>query len=183
MPLKERTGWQDLRWHVASTQPHREQMAVEHLDRQGFTTACPWLWKNVKQGRKTVRRRAAAFPGYVFVAVDPGSTRWRAINGTRGVRSLITDGEGPVPVRLQIIETLFASMDSDGFIQFARGMRAGDPARLVAGPFADKLGVIESLDASGRARLLMTLMGREMRVQVAVGDLAPAVDGHVALAV
>ena len=69
----------------------------------------------------------------------------------------------PVPVPVGIVETLVESTDAAGKIKFAPGLAIGDKARLVAGPFAGALGVIERLDNAGRVSLLLKIINREVR--------------------
>ena len=41
-----------------------------------------------------------------FVVIDPEHDRWRSVNGTFGVRHLITQGNQPLPVPISVIESL-----------------------------------------------------------------------------
>lgn len=65
------------RWYVAQTQPRAESRAIAHLERQGYQVFCP-------RYRKTVRHTARDL--------------WRAVNGTRGIARLISQGEAPAPL-------------------------------------------------------------------------------------
>ena len=154
------------RWFAAMTQPQREGVAVDNLRRQGFHTFSP-LEKVVRRhARKTIATTAPVFRGYVFVRMDPLRARWRSINGTLGVRSLVANGASPLPIKPGIIETLIASTNDEGILEFIDPLQPGTIVRLRAGPFADELGVIERLDGAGRLVLLMSLMGGQVRAGV-----------------
>ncbi|SFM65889.1 transcriptional antiterminator RfaH [Pleomorphomonas diazotrophica] len=154
------------RWFAAMTQPQREGVAVDNLRRQGFHTFSP-LEKVVRRhARKTVATTAPVFRGYVFVRMDPVLARWRSINGTLGVRSLVTNGNAPLPIRRGVVETLVASTNADGILEFIDPLQAGMKVRLRAGALADELGVIERLDGGGRLVLLMSLMSGQVRARV-----------------
>lgn len=154
------------RWFAAMTQPQREGVAVDNLRRQGFHTFSP-LEKVVRRhARKTIATTAPVFRGYVFVRMDPLRARWRSINGTLGVRSLVANGEAPLAIKPGIIETLVASTNADGILEFIDPLQPGMIVRLRAGPFAEQLGVIERLDGRGRLVLLMSLMGGQVRTGV-----------------
>jgi transcriptional antiterminator RfaH len=154
------------RWFAAMTQPHREGVAVDNLQRQGFYTFSPLERVVRRHARKTIATTAPVFRGYVFVRLDPLRARWRSINGTLGVRSLVTSGDAPLPVQVGVVETLIASTDADGFLKFVDPLQPGMTVRLREGPFADQLGVIERLDGRNRLILLMSLMGGQVRAGV-----------------
>lgn len=154
------------RWFAAMTQPQREALAVDNLRRQGFFTFCPLETVVRRHARRAVTTTVPVFRGYVFVRLDPLSARWRSINGTRGVRSLITTGEAPIAIKPGIVETLLASTDADGILEFVDPLQPGMTVRLRAGPFAEQLGVIERLDGRNRLILLMGLMGGQVRTGV-----------------
>lgn len=154
------------RWFAAMTQPQREGVAVDNLRRQGFFTFSP-LEKTVRRhARKAVTVTAPVFRGYVFIRMDPQCARWRCINGTRGVRSLVSNGEAPMAIKPGIVETLLASTSVDGILEFVDPLQPGMTVRLRAGPFAEQLGIIERLDGRNRLTLLMSLMGGHVRTGV-----------------
>jgi transcription antitermination factor NusG len=147
------------RWYVVMTQPNKEHFAAENLAAQGFRSFVPRQSVTYKHARRISTRLAPVFPQYMFVILDPDAQRWRAVNGTFGVRRLINDGDRPAPVRAGVVETLAASCDARGVLIFrTAAFKAGDRIRLVSGPFAGLLGTLQSLDASGRVRLLLEIM-------------------------
>jgi transcription antitermination factor NusG len=154
------------RWYAAATLPNKEQMAVEHLERQGFQTFCPLEQVERRHARKVWLTTAPVFRGYLFVGMDPALARWRSINGTWGVRALITNTNGPVPLRVGVVETLLASTDASGVVGYVDALRPGTLVRLRAGPLADELGIIERLDGRGRVQLLMSFLGGHRRAVV-----------------
>lgn len=154
------------RWFAAMTQPQREGVAVDNLRRQGFCTFSPLERVTRRHARKTIATTAPVFRGYVFVRMDPLRARWRSINGTLGVRSLVTNGDSPLAIRPGVVETLVASTDADGILEFVDPLQPGMMVRLRAGPFAEQLGVIERLDGRNRLVLLMSLMGSQVRTGV-----------------
>ena len=73
-------------WHVAQVQPRGEAVAEHHLRNQGFEVYVPRLRRTTRHGRQFRTTLAALFPGYVFVQFGMSQVRWRAVNGTRGVK-------------------------------------------------------------------------------------------------
>jgi transcriptional antiterminator RfaH len=162
------------RWYAASIQPGRSAIAALHLSRQGFRAFVPCRESIVRSGRRMVRRVSPFFPGYIFVSFDIERTRWRAVNGTTGIRSLVMQGERPAPVPRGLVEGMIALTGADGLLDLSGGLCAGDRVRLLAGPFADLLGTLDRLGASGRCRVLIEIMNGVVPVIMERKDLASA---------
>ncbi len=92
------------RWYVAHTLPHKEATAEMRLAAQGFRSFCPRYAKIVRHGRRVREVSAAAFPRYIFVALDLERDRWRSVNGTLGVSSLFMNNERPIAVPAGVVE-------------------------------------------------------------------------------
>ena len=155
------------RWAVVRTHAQREALALAALGEQGFATFCPMTWKTVRHARKLADRKVPLFPGYVFVALGPEPGQWRPVNSTRGVRVLLADGEGrPRFLPAGFVEQLAAFTDEEGVFSFRPLLARGQQVRVRSGAFADLIGRIEELDGRGRARLLLDIMSREVRVSL-----------------
>jgi transcriptional antiterminator RfaH len=152
------------RWYAASTLPHREARAALQLENQGFRAFLPKRVKTIRHARKLLDVTAPLFPRYLFVELDLTRQPWRSVNGTFGVTSLIMQGERPHPVLPGIVETLLASTDAKGIVQFQQDLQLGSRVRLLAGPFAEQLGVLSRLDDNGRVRVLLEIMGGRVPV-------------------
>lgn len=79
----------DERWFVARVLPGREASAHFNLQRQEFRSFAPKVRRTVRHARKLQTVRAPLFPGYIFVILDLSVHRWRCVNSTIGVSSLI----------------------------------------------------------------------------------------------
>ena len=147
------------RWYVVRALPKREHGAEAQLAGQGFRVFLPKVSRNVRHARKTRAVHAPAFPGYLFVALDLQRDRWRSINGTFGVMSLIMVEERPAPVPRGVVETIIDYVDESGICHFDRGLMEGQAIRVTAGPLAEAVGELVRLDKSGRVRVLLEIMG------------------------
>ncbi len=147
------------RWYVIRTQPKKESLARLNLNRQGFRTFLPGLTRTIRHARKTRTARTPLFPGYLFTPLDPDRQRWRPINGTIGVLSLIMAGDRPKPVPPGVVEAIIALTSGDETVDWGRRLEPGRPVRILTGPFADQLGTLRSLDDHGRAKVLLEIMG------------------------
>lgn len=154
------------RWYVALAQPRNEELALVNLRRQGFEAFYPQRWETRRYRRGFDTRLRPVFPRYLFVSIDCMHQRWRSVNGTYGVSTLLVVGDRPSPVPHGVVETLRLSVDADGALQFERGLSPGDHIRLIRGPFANQLGVLERLDENGRVRLLLDVLGGRVHLSV-----------------
>ncbi|MBV8664220.1 MAG: transcriptional activator RfaH [Hyphomicrobiales bacterium] len=155
------------RWYVAMTLPHKERVAAPQLRNQGYRSFVPLQLVTRRHARQFRTELAPVFPRYLFVILDVERDRWRSVNGTIGVRHLITDGERPIPVVPGVVETLQQSCDPRGALVFdTERMAAGERVRLSAGPLAGTLGVLQGLDGAGRVQLLLDLLGGRVKVTV-----------------
>jgi len=161
------------RWYAVHTQPFREGRAREQLENQGFGTFLPKRYKTVRHARKLSRVEAPFFPRYLFVALDVTRDQWRSVNGTFGVSSLVMQSSRPHPVPQGIVEALIASADSSGILHFGEQLKVGGTIRLMAGAFADQLATLESMDDSGRIRVLLESLGRKVSISTHRQDVFP----------
>ena len=154
------------RWFVAHTLPRLESTAEFQLQRQGFHTYLPWMKKTVRHARKITNVRAPAFSRYIFVRLDLDQDRWRSINGTIGVSSLVMANTMPLAVPAGVVENLITYTDELGNLSFDRDLKPGQKVRLISGPFAEAIVRLQILDGNGRARVLLEIMNSEISVRL-----------------
>lgn len=163
------------RWYLAHTLPHQENRAQAALELQGFRNFLPRQQKTVRHARRLRTVNAPIFPRYIFVALDMDLDRWRSVNATRGVSSLMMAHDRPVPAPVGVVETLILSSYTAGQLRFVEAYEVGQAVRLVAGPFAQSLGVLERLSSKERVEVLLNIMSGAIRVSVARDWIEPAV--------
>ena len=159
-----------MRWYVVHTQSRAEERAFWHLKNQGFQCFLPRVVELRRHARQARSVLASLFPRYLFVRFDLDATRWRSINGTRGVIRLLTDGISPLPVPVGVVETLLNKCDSRGTVPltamgvFARGLNV----RIKSGIFSGQSAEIADVFAQGRDRVtvLLTLLGAQTELQL-----------------
>lgn len=152
------------RWYVVHTRPHAENRAIMHLQRQGYRAFCPRYRKTIRHARRARSVLAPLFPGYLFLFLDGGRDPWRAVNGTRGVARLVTQGDRPQPMPPGIVEDMLARTRVDGAFDWTPTLKVGQAVRIAGGPFAEFVGTLEHLDGAGRVRVLLDLLGRSVSV-------------------
>ncbi len=163
-----------LRWYVAQTRARQEPLAAMNLEAQQFEIFLPQILKTVRHARRMRVVKAAVFPGYLFIRMDPAQHRWRSVNGTIGVSRLLTGSEGPMPAPIGVVEALMSYIDDQGYCQLSRDLVAGQHVRVVKGPFVSLMGEVLSMDDKGRTRVLLEIMGGKVVTALERGSLEAA---------
>jgi len=157
-------------WYVVYTQPRAEDRALWHLRNQGFDCFLPRCLKTRRHARKTDTVLEPLFPRYLFTRFDADATRWRAINGSRGVVNLLCDGIRPLAVPGGLIDKLLANADADGLTSLnALGFfQKGSRVQVKAGPFAGQVGEVTDVLDRGidRVKILLTMLGVETSLEL-----------------
>jgi len=163
-------------WFVVNTKPRQEQVALENLQRQGYCAYLPRIsiqkrrrdqWHNVSE---------PLFPGYVFVQLALGQDNIAPIRSTLGARGLVRFGVHTPPLDNSLIDW-FKQQEQ---LQFEQPKTAGDlfkpgaSVTILNGPFAGLQAVYEMPKSADRALLLISILGRETRLQCHLHDIAPA---------
>jgi transcriptional antiterminator RfaH len=162
------------RWFLAHTLPKSEWKAELHLGAQGFRTFQPQIRKTIRHARQLKTVRAPLFPRYLFVILDLERDRWLSVRSTVGVSSLFSSRDGrPVPVPVGIVESLIERSE-DTVTRLDSNLVQGQQVRILTGPFADFVGMLERLNEAGRVRVLLEMMGTAVPVTLHRSALAPA---------
>jgi transcription elongation factor/antiterminator RfaH len=162
-----------VRWYAVQTLPQREFGARAQLEAQSYRIFLPCHLKTVRHARKLKTINAPFFPRYLFVQLDLSRDRWRSINGTFGVASLIMDGERPMPVPVGIVEALQARLQPDAASAHNDDLQVGQSVEVMVGPFANLAGELESCEGKTRVRVLLQLMGSLKRVSLDRDAIVP----------
>ena len=154
------------RWYVASTHSKAESRALWHLRNQGYHAYLPCYRKRRTHARRTELVPAPLFPGYIFISVDIGETRWHPIRSTIGIRHLICHGTEPVPVPKGVVEEIVAREDEHGIVSAPSlpPFTNGEPVKVTAGPFLGQIGFFECVSDDERIVILLEMLGRRIRV-------------------
>jgi transcription antitermination factor NusG len=144
----------------------RQQTLAERLFAQnGFESYLPQI--KTRQHGKT--RIAPLFPGYIFVRVID---RWIAIEWTVGVIRILKDGDRP-SIFPDVHMDKLRKTEVGGFIKLPAKqslLRTGQKVRVVTGSFQGHIGLYDGQSPHERERVLLDLLGRQVRVELAKGD-------------
>lgn len=164
----------ELSWFAVNIRPQCERLAVANLERQGFRSFLPVHLKSIRHARQFRKVVAPLFPGYLFVTLDLRRDRWRAVNSTYGVTTLVMSGEQPGRVPPGVVETLIELSEGSGMVRLDRDLKIGQRVKLLTGPFANMIGILAQLDDRGRVRVLLEMMGTHVPLASTSDQLIPA---------
>lgn len=170
-------------WYVVNTYAGHENKVKENLERRVETMGLQdYLFRIIvaeeseieyKNGKKTEKVKNL-FPGYLFVEMIMTDEAWYIVRNTPGVTGFIGSSGGgakPFPVAEEEIDSILRRLgmsEKQVQIDFA----VGDRVKILAGPFANVEGTVETLDdASQTASVLTILFGRETPTEIGYGDL------------
>ena len=154
-------------WYAVQTQPNRENLAVEHLKRQGFSVWMPICERIIRHARKSKRVRRPLFPGYLFVNLDVETAQWRSINGTIGVNRIVSFGQRPAPVATQFIDALQNIEANEGLVAVnGDALLPGQDVEILSAPMVGTIAKLLSLKAVNRVTVLLNMLGHVVREKI-----------------
>jgi len=153
-------------WFLAQVRPNCYKMAERNLRQQHFQTFLPMHEETKRRTGRFISTLCPLFTGYMFVAFNTANGGWRKINSTYGVTRLVSFGEEPQPVPLDLISRLMLRCDGGGKLLPPRILNPGDAVRISGGPFADFVATVENISPDQRVWVLLDLMGWQARVAV-----------------
>jgi len=153
-------------WFAVHTKPRMEEMAEDHLLRQGFDIYFPRIQRDKRRRGKRVKVIEAMFPRYLFIRFNPGQDNISSIRYTRGVSRLVRFGNEPARVPDEVIQLLKTSAtDPSGlYIELTPEPRPGDRVSIIDGAFAGLTGVFHKANSEERVIILLNFLGEQNRV-------------------
>jgi len=147
---------------------HNLEQRIESMGMQDFIfqVVVPTIEEiEIKNGqRRTVER--CLYPGYIMVQMILGDDPWYTVRNTPGVTGFVGMGNTPVPLRSEQVQKILHKMEAAA-PQVRATFKLGQKVRIIEGPFADFIGVVEDLDEQrAKVRILVSFFGRETPVEL-----------------
>lgn len=161
-----------MRWYLIHTKPKQEKVALENLERQGYVCYLPLMKvEKLRQGVVVVADEAL-FPRYLFIRLGHGNSAksWGPIRSTKGVSRLVIFGTEPATAADELIELLRAQ-EALVRIEPECMFKPGERVRLTEAPFSGIEGIYQMADGERRVMVLIELLLKPVRVQVAPASL------------
>jgi len=136
-------------WYVLNTKPKKEFQVEKVFVEAGFEIYNPKY--------KSEGRILPFFPGYEFIRYDHPRD-YRLVRYTRGVKSVVGNREGPIPIPLEMVDQI-KKRESDGYIEFLKygdEPKEGDEIEVAEGPLKGLRGVFKK-ELTEKERVIILL--------------------------
>ncbi len=155
MSFEEPNG--TLRWYVIQTLPKQEERAESNLNAWKVETFYP-KYKKLRPNQftgKQVYVTRPLFPSYIFARFNKERLLSK-VCFTRGVRTVVSFGDGPTPLDDEVIDFLKSNVEPDGFVRMDGGAKLGDKVMVNSGALKNLTGVFER-EAKDKNRVMILL--------------------------
>lgn len=169
-------------WTLAVTKPRQEAKAADNCRQQGLDVVLPRLRTVIVIRGRVINRDSYLFPSYLFVAFEDDHV-YGILRDTRGVARVLLMAGRPATCSAEVMQAVIDRMDVDGYVELPKvepppaanyrigqRVRVSDPSHVMFG----HRGLYQGMDARQRVKVLMSLMGRKVPVQLEHSALAAA---------
>lgn len=159
-------------WYVVYTKRRKEAFVECQVQHQGIISFFPQLLIPVTSARRAKHHIVPLFPNYLFVRIQE-SREYDCVRWTPGVSYIIGFHGTPAPIDAAVIQFLQQHTSSEGYMTAQSTITVGQETRITEGPLAGLAGVIQNPpNARGRVKVLLSLLGREVSVNIPVHAIA-----------
>jgi len=172
-------------WFAVMTQAGQEAHAERHLRKRGFWVFYPHQRVKERRGRNKLLEIVdrPLFSRYVFVALRHPNETFEAVDTTYGVATVVrrSFSKEPLQIPTPVMDALIEIADAEGLVpsdkppHWFKG-REGDTVELVdEEPYfglVARIASISELDAKGRIRVFLRMLGAEREVDVPLQAVA-----------
>lgn len=163
----------ERRWYVARLKWRTEQRTASILSAKQIRVFLP----QIRRPPRPVGRPASQllFPGYAFLWVDLRSEEGLIARSSPGVQYLLGHQGAPAVVPDDLVEAIRRRAELEDSQRGPAGFRAGESVRVLAPHLRDVEAIFDrSLNAAGRVRVFIEILGRRVPVEVSAWQLARA---------
>lgn len=161
-------------WYLLRIHPNRERTVADKLTARGFTCYLP---REMRTRRTVWNRRVKVelpiFPGTLFIPDFDANIRMLREHA-EGIIGYVRYGD---TVAYANKKTMTEVRNFEAFCNTPMGQRPstkpGDAVRIVDGPLSYYIGRFENLDADGRLRVLLDVLGRQVSIEFDEDQIEP----------
>jgi transcriptional antiterminator RfaH len=156
------------RWYVIHTHPKQEDRAGDNLRVLGVPIFNPKIReRRYNQFSITPTYMVKPlFSRYIFAQFKINDL-YHKVRFTRGVSSVVSFGEGPIPITEEIIALIKSNIKGDGFVRIGEEIRPGDRVIVKNGPLKNFAGVFErEMKDTDRIRILLETVSYQAHVEI-----------------
>jgi transcriptional antiterminator NusG len=126
---------------------------------------------NVNGKKRSMKKKF--FPGYVLIKMVMNDKTWHLVKDTDKITGFIGGTkEKPMPISDEEAATLTNSM-TEGFkrSRSVANFSEGDSVKVIEGPFASFVGVVEAISDKGKVKVNVSIFGRPTPVELEFGQV------------
>ena len=164
-------------WFAVYTKPRQERIALENLERQGFSCFLPMAINPYQRRSEKKLRVEPLFPRYLFLNANADEQSLGPVRSTRGVATLVRFGMELARLPEVVIRAVNSRCDpATGLVRLDPvPVAPGDKVKVFDGPLAGLEGIFKERKGEKRALLLASLLGTESTIEVDAMMLQKAV--------
>lgn len=121
---------------------------------------------NVNGKKRTMKKKF--FPGYVLVKMVMNEKTWHLVKDTDKITGFIGGTKDrPMPISDEEAASMTASL-AEGFkrTRSVANFSEGDSVKVIEGPFASFVGVVENISEKGKVKVQVSIFGRPTPVEL-----------------
>jgi transcriptional antiterminator RfaH len=155
-------------WYVIHTNPRQEERSHDNLMAWKVETLAPKIKERTYHpitGRPRYVTRPF-FSRYIFARFKM-SELLHKIRFTRGVHSVVSFGDAPIPVEDDVIDLLRSRINAEGFVETREEFKPGDEVVINSGPLKNFVGIFQQeMKDSDRVMLLLKTVNYQAHVKI-----------------
>ena len=172
----------DKRWYVVRTYSGHEAKVKTYLesdvvrqalgDRIGGILIPSEKVIEVKDGKKKAKVKNF-FPGYILVEAVIDKETTHMISEAPSVLGFVPDKNNPVPLQPDEVRRLIGKMEERVDVEMVEvPFRAGDPVKVVEGPFNNFNGFVQEVNPEKmKVKVMVSIFGRKTPVELDFGQV------------
>ena len=121
---------------------------------------------NVNGKKRTLKKKF--FPGYVLIKMIMNEKTWHLVKDTDKITGFIGGTKDkPMPISDEEAASMTASL-AEGFkrTRSVANFSEGDSVKVIEGPFASFVGVVENISDKGKVKVQVSIFGRPTPVEL-----------------
>ncbi len=154
-----------LSWFAVQVTPGKEKQVSDNLQMKGYKCLLPIQQTRRKTPCGVKEVRAPLFAGYLFCQLDLSHNRMPMLT-TPHVRTLVTFGGAPTPLRDAEVKTIQRVVETGVVAQSWPYLREGNPVELVSGPLAGLRGLLVSFKEDSHLVVAVEMLQRSIAVKI-----------------
>ncbi|TIT33828.1 MAG: hypothetical protein E5W76_25505 [Mesorhizobium sp.] len=168
-----------LHWYVLRVALQSEMAVDKLLEDANVEHWLPFM--KVADKRRSGRKKEArkpismlAWPGYMFVRVDPTAEAWAGLRTVKGIVGVLAAGEKPFPVKHEKVLQLKVFLEGNVMAmgEIALMFKLGQLVRVNAGPFASHNATVFEIDEeAGTIGVDVMIFGRAVPITLGLDQI------------